>query len=83
MPIMVYARQTDNFVVKIVKNRHFHDINDVITQNDVIFSVFNITPLDSYGLDVFYKSKMVNVRQIDDFVVKNVKKTIFSTFMTS
>ena len=35
-PRMVCARQTDDFVVKKRQKHHFLDINDVITQNDVI-----------------------------------------------
>ena len=35
-PRMVYARQTDDFVVKNIKKHNFLDIYDVITQNDVI-----------------------------------------------
>ena len=39
-PRMVYARQTDDFVVKNIKKNKFLDIYDVITQNDVILQFF-------------------------------------------
>ena len=79
-PRIVYARQTDDFVVKNVKN--------------TIFPTFMTTFYDfqnnSIGFFVelwvrcnFYKPRMVYARQTDNIVVKNVKNTISSTFMTS
>ena len=50
--------------------------------------IFNITPLDSSLKFLWvrcnvHKPRIVYARQTDDFVVKNAKNTIFSTFMTT
>ena len=86
-PRMVYARQTDVFVVKTSKtpfSLHLWRHNFKWRH----FTIFNKTPLNSslkflWVRCDFYKPRMVYARQTDGFVVKNVKNTIFSTFMTS
>ena len=77
-PRIVYARQTDEFVVKNAKtpfSRHLWRHNSKWRH----FMIFNITPLDSslkflWVRCDFHKPRMVYARQTDDFVVKNVKK---------
>ena len=86
-PRMVYGRQTDDFAVKNVKtpfSLHLWRHNSKWRH----FTVFNITPLDSslkflWVRCDFNKPRMVYEPQTDDFVVKNAKNTIFSTFVTS
>ena len=85
-PRMIYALQTDDFVVKNIKTQlswYLWRHNSKWRK----FTVFNITSLDFFLKLLWvrcdsYKPRMVYERQTYDFVVKNVKNTIFSTFMT-
>ena len=81
---MVYALQTDDFVVKIVKNTIF---TTSMTSYLKITSFYDFQN-NSIGFLVeflwvrcdVHKPRMVYAHQIDDCVVKNVKNTIFDIY---
>ena len=92
---MVYARQTDDFVVKNIKKHNFLDIYDVITQNDVILCFLtehhqiSQKILHKLGYDLLGKHTPNEAKKgmKDNFCLKNTKNDkkcqLYDVIMTS